>query len=464
MLYTTIRRISVWGSSVRGRVSHRSLPVLLVALVFGITFLYAAVHQIHPVVDAKAYDRIALNILNGHGFRENLSADLVYDPVIVRAGPGYELLLASLYFLFGHSYLAVWVLQAALHAATAYLLFVISTRLFGDAGRSAGLVALGLFGFHPDLIEIAAMLMTETTYLFFVALILLLFIMCMQETGKAGNRRLILPVLLGTLMSFGVLFRPQLLLWVPVFLIFFLSKRSYYASILFLAGVFLAIVPWTLRNYEIYRIFIPTTLIGEYNLWVGNRTDARGGQIAEGENPAIAFAETHGYAGFQSAARGHFSAFVQEQPEQFVRLTALRTVRLASLIRPMGFWFYQSGTSQAAFVLSSLVAIATLFIAGFSGLLVYTKEHRKEFIYFGTLLFLSIAPLVVTVVESRYRFPMYPFLALFAGYYAVSYRKTDTDTRRLRYAVLFFGIISFIDAYTFFDVVITKLKLFGVLS
>src|SRR3989344_1758368 len=92
--------------------------ILSLVLSLGHSFFY----KIELAVDARAYDQIAQNILVGRGFIEDSSKDILFDHAIVRAGPAYEYFLAFIYRLFGHNLEAVWIIQAILHALTAYLI------------------------------------------------------------------------------------------------------------------------------------------------------------------------------------------------------------------------------------------------------------------------------------------------------------------------------------------------------
>src|SRR3990167_2403997 len=96
---------------------------LLIVGVFVVTLAYSLYHQIKPMVDARAYDTIAVNLTEGFGFREDRNTDYKFDYSIARAGPAYEFFLAGIYQLFGHQYAAVWAIQALLHALSAVLLW-----------------------------------------------------------------------------------------------------------------------------------------------------------------------------------------------------------------------------------------------------------------------------------------------------------------------------------------------------
>lgn len=428
------------------------IPVV-VLLSFLFSAGYAFWHRIEPVVDAEAYDQIAVNILDGFGFREGRTGDIGFDASIVRAGPAYEFFLAGIYSVFGHRYEAVWMLQAFLHAMTAYLLYLIARRVFRERGGMIGLIAAALFGFHPDLIEIAAMLMTETLYLFFVVLVLWCFARVYEESAQPRD-----TLLLSLAVVLAVLSRPPVFLFVPVILAFYAVRKQYARAAVFAALFSAFLVPWSVRNFMVYRQFIPTTLIGEYNLWVGNMPGSSGGQISGGRNPATEYGAERGYASFSAEARKQFRAFVAAHPAQFLRLTALRFVRYFSLIRPMGFWFYQRGTPQLLFVGVSFFAIAALFVLGFSGIGLALKTGRGILAYVAILALTSPLALLPTVVESRYRFQIYPFLALFGAYLAAVFFSRFHVMRGKAFKVFAvvtaaLVVVSVIDGIAFFPVV-----------
>lgn len=413
---------------------------------------YSFFYRIVPVVDAQAYDQIAVNLIEGFGFKEDRNKSFEFDTAIVRAGPGYEFFLAGIYKIFGHHYEAVWIIQALLHALSAYLLFLICRRLFRESGEKIGLIAAALFGLHPDLIEISAMLMTETLYLFLIILAVWLFVKVYQEP-----RRLSRNVFLALALAAAILSRPPIILFVPIILLFYFLRRHYQPAVVFLVVLVLVLAPWTIRNYRIYHQFIPTTLIGEYNFWVGNTLTANGGQISGGFNPATDHVEKYGFFSFKRAAKEHFKNFVWQEPLIFIKLTILRVIRYFSLIRPMGFWFYQSGLGQLVFVASSLIATATLFVSGFSGLVLDWKQNAL----FKYLAFFALsAPLVLlpTVVESRYRFQIYPFLAVFGAYFLNALAKKNPSAfKALSKAGVFLLLISLLDILIFWETVVERL-------
>lgn len=396
------------------KVAHRIW--LVVGGVFILTLAYSLYHQIKPMVDARAYDTIAINLTEGFGFREDRTADYKFDYSIARAGPAYEFFLAGIYQLFGHHYTAVWIIQAFLHALSAWLLWRSAKLIWGEEGENIGLIAAIIFGFHPDLIEISAMLLTETLYLFFVVLTIWAFLKAYyaRESSVWG-------ALLGGITGLAILTRPPLILFVPVFLFFYVYHKQFKPLAFFLLALIIVLTPWTVRNYLIYHEVILTTLIGSYNIWFGNTLSSTGGQMTAGGGQIEAYTAINGFFGFKQKTMQEFIGFVMRYPFVFIKLSVIRFIRYFSLIRPMGFWFYQTGVQQMIFIASSLVGIAGLFLAGFSGIAHALRERRTLFYYLVILTLTSPLVLIPTVVQSRYRFQIYPFLALFAGYVIVQF-------------------------------------------
>lgn len=428
---------------------------IIIGLSLLASLFYSFYYKIKPVVDAQAYDNIAVNLLDGYGFRENKTKSFEFDTAIVRAGPAYEFFLAGIYKVFGHHYESVWIFQALLHALGAWFLYLASKKIFKEYGKQIGILAAALFGLHPDLIEISAMLMTETLYLFLITLIIWLFVELYQDPTKK-----FISISLGFVLGLAILSRPPVLLFVPIILFFYVWHRHFKEGVIFLLFLILAVTPWVIRNYIIFHQFILTTLIGEYNLWVGNTLLANGGQISGGFNPVTTYTEVNGFSGLKQQASREFWVFIIAHPLVFIKLCILRFIRYFSLIRPMGFWFYQNGWPQLIFVVSSGIAIVILFLSGLSGIVLALKEKNKLLCYLVT--FTAMAPLVLisTVVESRYRFQIYPFLALLGGYFIFS---------SYRYQKLFFLwdviqvivvllILSLVDGYLFWGSVIDHMK------
>lgn len=381
----------------------------IVALVFFASVGYAFAYHIRPAVDAQTYDQVGWNLAQGKGFRLDLSVPIEKDEVITYQGPFYQFFLAGIYVVFGHRVEAVWMIQAILRALSALLLYLMCRRMFSPDGKRIGWFAAALFGFHPDLIEIGAMLMTETTFLFFTILTLYCFTRQFKRATNGG--------VLALSLSFGaaILARSSIIVFAALFAWRFFRQKAYAKIILF--GVLMAMIltPWTLRNYLTYGKVLPTMANFGYNLWVGNRVGVDG----EGGNPPELFRamRDYGMIGANYYATEQYNTFIHEHPVLYAGLTTSRTLKYFSFLRPMGFWFYQQGIGQAVFIASSIAWGFALFVSFFGGLSVAWRRERKNAMpwYFVGFLFLTVISVVPILFETRYRFPAYPIFAIFGG-------------------------------------------------
>ncbi len=439
-----------------GILQQKNIIIFIVVAAFMASLSYSFYFRITPVVDAGTYDKIALNILAGYGYHEDINKTALFDHAITKVGPIYEYFLAIIYKLFGHYFEVVWVIQAILHAATAWLIFLICQRIFKDGGVTVGLIAAAIIGFHPDLIEISAMLMTETLYLFLITLFLFVFIHVYQQP-----KNWLYSGTLGVVTALAILARPPMALFLPIILFFYLINKEYSRFVIFGVTLSLIFTPWVVRNYKIYNQFIPTTLVGVHNLWVGNTEQYFGSQANGGINPATVYSEKFGYADFSNEAQKQFTSFVLAKPFLFAQITATRFMAYFSAIRPMGFWFYQHGVSQAIFVISSAVAILFLFISGLSGILLSLKQKNNLLYYLTAFTMTAPLALIFAVVESRYRFQIYPFLAIFGAYFLYNVYGSWLNVRKpFFYAASFILVISIIDIWISWQVILEHLRLF----
>ena len=113
-----------------------------------------------------------------------------------------------------------------------------------------------------------------------------------------------------------------------------------------------------------------------YNLWVGNRVGGTG----DGGNPPELheIQRTYGMVGANAYFADQYAQFVTQHPLDYVGLTAGRFMKYFSVVRPMGFWFYQTGIAQILFVASSVVASFFLFSLGAAGISIAWLKERNE--------------------------------------------------------------------------------------
>jgi len=429
---------------------------------FFLCIIYSFIFRINPVVDAQAYDQIAMNILAGNGFVEEAGADVRFDKAIIRVGPLYQYFLAGVYLIFGHHYEVVWILQAFLHVFSAYFVYLTAKIIFkkNEKVEIISLISAGIFAFFPDLIEISAMLMTETLYLFFWVLFLWYFIDFIDKNKCESEKAWVSSVILGVIGGLAVLARPPVLFVLPVVFVYFLLKKKIKLIIIMSVAIGAIFVPWTVRNYLAYEKIMPFGGAGGYNFWIGNHVGATGEQDKPEE--VEKFIADYGSYLVSDKSIDEFKIFVMDYPLDFVRLTLLRVNRYFSAIRPMGFWFYDFGWSQFVFVMASAFYAFLLFVFSLYGAIKLWTVRDSLLNYIFAFTILTPFILFITVVETRYRFQIYPLLALFAGYgiYIFLTDKLSWKTKAFLLSFILISLNAVIDLSLSIDKLKEKLGLF----
>ncbi|MGA2111369.1 MAG: glycosyltransferase family 39 protein [Anaerolineales bacterium] len=393
--------------AIKGSAEARCLAILLF-LVFSGALAYAFYFHIPPQVDARAYDAIGWNLASGHGYRGGLTGPLDQDQSIGRLGPGYEFFLAALFWLFGHSYPAVWIAQALLHTASAGLVYLLARRLIpGERGMVFRFLSTAVFGFHLDLLQMAAMLMTETLYIF----LMMVAVYC--AVSYLSRPRMATALLTAILLALAILTRASAVVLLAVFALALLWRKSWKTLLIVLFLQIILIGPWTWRNYRVYHSFILTTAAGGYDLWVGNNP-ASNGELQP--TPEItSYLQDHGYVATNQKGIEEVEQFIVSQPLTFLRLQIVKTVKYFSLIRTSAWWSNLNGLSREITLVLSSGFTFVLMLFGILGAWLAWREKIDQARWL--VLFAAATPISVIsiVVETRYRYPLYPFLGVFAA-------------------------------------------------
>lgn len=441
----------------------RTVLILILFGTFLVSVLFSFHYQISPTVDAKAYTRIARNMVAGHGYIENIenAGSPASDDAIVRVGPGYEFFLAGLYwFTDGQNLTIVWIAQALLRVLTAFFLYRLALLLFGSDGYgiTIGLVAAFFIGFMPDLVVVGGMLLAETLFLTLSVVAIYYSILLLREEGN----KYINLYAAGCLWGFAALVRPTAAPMVFLLAVILAYRKRWAHAGIVISITLLLLASWSVRNSLVYDKPLFTTTAGSYALWVGNNAGATGGYD---KTPQIQrLIATHHSVELSKKAFGDYFAFIVHRPFKFIELQFRKTVLYFSLIRPMGLWIYLSNLPVDRIITLGLSAIATafLFIFGAGGIYFYFRDTIRKNVYL--LGVMALQPLVVipTYVETRYRYPLYLFLALFAAYSIVSlYRRRDkiaSFAKPIFLSLIVFIVITGIDILYSFNSIVEKIR------
>lgn len=241
--------------------------LLLVALGFRL-FIALRLPNDEPD-DSRVYAQIAINVLEQHVFSHENQPP--YVPSIIRL-PGYPLLLAGVYKLFGHgNNTAVRVVQAGIDTLTCVLVALVAFEWAADDERKhrAALIAFALAAVCPFTAIYVATVLTEvpTNFLAVATVLTVTFAFkATDNTDQTDRRKIVLWwVVSGLIAGLAVLFRPDsglfaaavggtLVLWA---LLRRRVKQFFVSGALFSMAFCLVLVPWTIRNYRVFHLFQP---------------------------------------------------------------------------------------------------------------------------------------------------------------------------------------------------------------
>lgn len=239
-------------------------------LALAIRLAFAGLAPGRPAADGFFYDQYARLLLQGAGY-----VNLDGSPAI-RWMPGWPAVLSTLYRVFGDAPVVAMTANALFDAATAGLVAVLGARLFGaTTGRSAGL----LYALWPGMVYYVGTFFVEPLFnLLFTGALLLLAI-----AAEANVRRTAWFAAAGVALGLCTWVKAEPPTLAPALIFFVWRVRASGADFVrqalavgLLAGLLIA--PWTIRNYQTFGRFIPTSASGAISAHLSNHPGAHGGQ------------------------------------------------------------------------------------------------------------------------------------------------------------------------------------------
>jgi len=366
--------------------------------------------------------------------------------------PGYPYFLASTYWIGSSGYLWPRLIQMFLGLVSCLLVFALARRWFGSV---AALVSVALQGGYWIFIYFEGEFMAPSLLVFLVLIVLGLvshWSVRMTPIGAASA---------GLATGVSALVRPNMLVFIPVFLIWAAwvewnrregpDWRGYArAAAIFACTAALFILPVTLRNLHVAEDLVLITSNAGINLFVGIHPDS------DGYTPgAPELADLTGLEGWDSFDYPLIAASVSRYEGRDMkdseisrwfsrRAVAQAIARPADVVRSVGrkfllFWgpFEISNTKVihyerlASPTLRSSLDFATILALGILGVCVCVVELRNPTIEQANtsvqpdpnvflLLLTFVATYAVTYapffVAARFRVPIIPVLIIFGGF------------------------------------------------
>lgn len=232
------------------------LPVLAVGLLFALALPQPPIKD-----DAAEYHQLATSLAQGYGF--------VYgpgQPPTAFRPPLYPVFLALLFTVFGTAPTVVYVAQAMLYALTAASTVVLARLVVPlPAAIAAGLVV----GFYAGLAGWIGFLYLEVLLVFLVTVATLATLLLAQRPSLLG------AALVGALWGLAALCKAVTLV-LPVLFVLLLrlvwrDRRAWASRAgLMLSACVLVLLPWTLRNYQVFGTVVPVSTNGGFNLFIAS--------------------------------------------------------------------------------------------------------------------------------------------------------------------------------------------------
>jgi 4-amino-4-deoxy-L-arabinose transferase-like glycosyltransferase len=369
-----------------------------------------------------------VDILSYSSFGEQILHKGIYFIEAYNA-PGYPVFLSIIYFVFGKSFIAVYVLQSLLGTLTTYLIYLIGYKMYG---KSAGLCAACLSLLYWPLWLYSGILMSETLFIFLMLSGVYFFLLLLE------SEKTYIFVLCAASFSLSTLTRSinmVMIVLIPLLFIFIkrkLNKRIIFKFILFIIAFSVIIAPWTIRNYMKYDRFVAIDTLMGLNLLAGNNDKSEGTYrildkaetkrlIKKYTGKDVSVIEEKSHPIMDKYMKEAAINCIKSDPERFIKNTLTRADYFILFDFKELDWVPQKYMDEhflfnkKSFQKIQYVSNIIFYIIGLIGILaVLLKKKRYEVI----LLFVPyyFFATVVFYVSQRYRLPIMPFLSISGGY------------------------------------------------
>ena len=368
--------------------------------------------------DGRGYDEWAQRIASG---------DWLGQGVFYQA-PLYPYFLALLQSVLGHDLWSIRVIQIILGSVSCVLLYRVGTSLFSRPAGIAGGLILACYApaiFFDGLIE------KSILDLFLLCLLLVLLIRPI-ETNR-WTRWVAMGAVLGLLAlsrENALILTLVLLVWIGLQLTVEPVANRLRWMALFFAGLLLILLPVGFRNLTKGGEFRLTTSQFGANFFIGNNPSADGtydsireliGELQfEGKDARRIAEKTLGRALTPGEVSGYWSTralnYIRSQPGEWLGLLGKKWLMVwnaREVEDSDDFYIYQQW-SPLLWLLGWINHFGILAPFAMVGLWSTRHQWRRLWLFY-TMAFALAFSVTIFYVFGRYRFPIVPLLALFAG-------------------------------------------------
>jgi 4-amino-4-deoxy-L-arabinose transferase-like glycosyltransferase len=249
---------------------HQLAVVLIIAVVLRLVIFSAfplfRFEQTGAIHGSDSYDAYARNLLEtGVYGREAGVPDALIPPL-------YSYALAGIYGVLGRGGLQVALFHILLDCISIICLFHISKRLLPQ-GATVGALAGLMYAFYPYLVFQNLTLIDTPIFMALLYGFLLLMVL-LRERAVLDRGTWGIAAMGGLVLGLGMLTRPIVPPLALLVAVWFMLRLNLLQTILRLlsvalvAGMVLGL--WIIRNYDVYKAFVPMTTTSGANFWQGN--------------------------------------------------------------------------------------------------------------------------------------------------------------------------------------------------
>jgi len=377
------------------------LAAVLVRLVFFLDYQKLPFSRT-PIIDAEFHDRWAQQILAGDVLSIQ-QGELLYK------APLYPYFLALIYLVFGHSTIAVELIQILLGGLSCGLVFLIA-RVY--VPRLAAVLAAAFYGLY--FVAVATDVTMEIPALA-VFLTLLSFYLLVRTASR--------PRYLGAalVLALSVLALPTNLLLVPLYAAVIFKRAGPRKMAAALAVAAAVLLPVTLRNVLVGRSLTLVSANSGLNLFLGNSRDAdRATRIYPGLEWQVLTSEPVLKENIRSNAGQARYWTKRTWSEVFADIpAAIGRILKKTVVYFMDYEIMRNDDPYSLWKSSVLSRIpfptaAVIFPFAFLGLFLFVRKNVRTPGLLWAIALLS-APSVIYFVTSRYRLPAMSLWAIPAG-------------------------------------------------
>lgn len=415
---------------IKACISKKHLVVLLIFLfAFSVRLIYLQEIKTNPffenpITDGLWHDTWAKEIAQG---------DWLGNNVFFRA-PLYPYFLASIYWIFGHSYYVPRLIQMILGSLSCVLIFFIAKLLFN---RTVGIIAALIACFYGIFIYFDGELLITSLIVF---LNLLLFFALIKNSGKRKPFFWILP---GIVVGFSAIARPTIFVFLIGMFIWLAMQEKGWKLIqayLFLClGAGVIILPVTLRNYVVGKDFVLISSQAGINYWIGNnpRSDGKTAFAPSMEKPPMGVLDHIWYSSVKVAERttgkkmkaSEVSSFWFKEGFRFFKKEPMKFIGL-QLKKLYYFWNgFELESNKNIYIYRRFSFLFKILVwvwgvvfpfglvcpLGLAGMYICHKNWKKLILLYLFILFYMLS-VIAFFVTARFRTPILPFLIIFVGY------------------------------------------------